>query len=97
MATIILKDGSHLTPAMDSAMLCLMSTPSRTLWIGSKLAHGLVGMDLAVELEKTETRTKVRMTRHGEQQAWLCRVHEWQSAEKMSDKAAREIGANERA
>lgn len=93
MKMIILKDGTHINQKTDDALLCLMNTPTRTLWINAKVAQSLVALELATELDRTETRLKVRLNSHGERMGWG-RCGDWQHAERIAIKIAPSIGAH---
>lgn len=94
MKMIVLTDGTHINQKTDDAMLCLMNTPTRTLWIDLKVAKSLVALELATELDRTETRLKVRLNSRAESMCWMSRVSEWQYKGRIASKIAPGIGAH---
>ena len=75
---IILKDGTHITPAMDRVLERLMNVVNRTLWVESRLARSMEGRGLVQVLELGDGWLKVRLRDRAEQMMWMERVTFWQ-------------------
>lgn len=101
MKTIHLKGRNvtiRLTNRMQDALLCLISTPNRTLWMDCDVAKALERMGLAsimgVRGLDTDKAYKVRLGGDGKMLCWnYGLVSDWQYEERMACDAARRINA----